>query len=45
MTFVPLTVFVVFVIAILGGPTAFVTIVSNWFYEVAHQVAMWIKYL
>lgn len=45
MTLVPLTIFVLFVIFALGGPTSFINIVSNWVVDVTSYVARWVKSL
>ena len=45
MTVVPVTVFVLFVLIALGGPTAFVNIVANWVSDVVIFVARWIRHL
>lgn len=43
MAFVPLTVFVVFVVLALGGPVNFVNTVSLWIADLAQAVAGWVK--
>jgi hypothetical protein len=43
MTFVPLSVFVLVVIVTLGGPSAFVNVVSLWVVDVVTYVAHWLK--
>lgn len=43
MTLVPLTVFVLFVILALGGPTSFINTVSNWVSDLAMFLARWIR--
>ena len=45
MTFVPLTVLVLIVVYVVGGPVAFVNTVSYWATEVVASVANWVKYL
>jgi len=44
MTTIPLTVFVLFVIAAMGGPTAFVNTVTAWISDLAHYVVAWINH-
>ncbi len=45
MTLVPLSVFILFVIFVLGGPTSFINVLSNWAYEVATYLGRWIRSL
>ena len=43
MTVVPLSVFAFVVIVALGGPSAFVNVVSLWLVDVFTYVAHWLK--
>ena len=45
MLFVPLTVLVLIIIYVLGGPVAFVNTVSNWTVDVLTSVGQWLKHL
>jgi hypothetical protein len=45
MTIVPLTVLVLIVIYIVGGPVAFVSTISDWGAELFDGIVRWIKYL
>ena len=45
MTLVPLTLFVLFVVLALGGPTSFMNIVSNWTYDAGIYIGRWIRSL
>ena len=45
MTFLPLTVLMLIVIYVAGGPVAFVNTVSYWAIEFIGAVTTWIKYL
>jgi len=45
MTVVPLSVFVFVVIVALGGPAAFVNVVSLWVTDLVTYAAHWIKNL
>jgi ABC-type phosphate/phosphonate transport system permease subunit len=44
MTTIPLAVFLLFVVAAMGGPAAFANTVAIWITDLAHYVADWIKY-
>ena len=43
MTLVPLTLFILFVILALGGPTEFMSILSKWAYDAASYLGRWIR--
>ena len=43
MAFVPLTVFVLFVVLALGGPVNFVNTVTLWVVDLAQAFAGWLK--
>ena len=43
MSFVPLTILILFVIVAMGGPVAFVNTVSLWAADFATYVARWVK--
>jgi hypothetical protein len=43
MTLIPLSVFIFVVIVTLGGPTAFMNVVSNWVTDAVAAVAHWLK--
>ena len=43
MTVVPVTVFLLFVVLALGGPTHFVNTVSLWMSDIAQAIVGWIK--
>jgi hypothetical protein len=43
MTTIPLTIFVLFVVAAMGGPTAFLNTVTIWMSDLTHYVMAWIK--
>ena len=45
MTLIPLTVFVVVIVSVMGGPTVFVSTVSQWVSDFVTYCARWIKYL
>jgi len=45
MTTIPLTIFVLFVVAAMGGPAAFVNTVTIWIGDLLRYVAAWFKYL
>src|SRR5262245_9850237 len=45
MTFVPLAVFVIFVIFALGGPTSFLMFVNNWFSDLLRVFLQWLRNL
>ena len=45
MAVVPFTVFVFIVMFALGGPTAFMNIVSNWASDIVYYVLHWLKSL
>ena len=45
MTLVPLTLFILFVILALGGPTSFMNFLSNWAYDASSYFARWIRSL
>ena len=43
MSFVPLTVLILFIVVALGGPVAFVNTLSLWVTDLASYVVGWIK--
>jgi len=43
MTIIPLSVFVFVVIVAMGGPTAFVNVVSMWVVDIVGYLAHWLK--
>ena len=45
MTLVPLAVFVLFVIFALGGPTSFLSFLSNWVIEMTIATTRWLRSL
>lgn len=45
MTVLPVTVLVLIVMYIVGGPVAFVNVVSHWATEFIGAVTTWIRYL
>jgi hypothetical protein len=45
MTVIPLSVFVFVVVVALGGPAAFVNVVSNWAGDIASYLTHWMKHL
>jgi len=45
MTLVPVTVFMLVIVAVMGGPTAFVNTLSLWVTDTLTFVATWLKYL
>ena len=45
MTIVPLTVLVLIVIYIVGGPVAFVNTISHWGTELLDGIVRWIRFL
>lgn len=45
MTLLPATVLILVVMAVMGGPTAFVNTLGLWATEVIASVATWLKYL
>lgn len=45
MTIVPLTVFVLIVLFALGGPTAFMRVVTDWASEISSSVFHWLRNL
>lgn len=45
MAFVPLAVLVFIVVAVMGGPQQFVTVVSQWGIELARYVTDWVRHL
>lgn len=45
MMFVPLTVLILIVVYVLGGPEAFVNTVSSWATDIVSSVAHWLRQL
>jgi len=45
MTLVPVTVFVLVIVVVMGGPTATVHTVSLWIFDILNYVSRWLKYL
>jgi hypothetical protein len=45
MTFVPLTVLVLIIVYVLGGPTAFMNTLSSWVVEILSGAAQWLRQL
>jgi hypothetical protein len=45
MMFVPLTVLVLIVVYVLGGPAAFMNTVSNWAMDGVSTIAHWLRQL
>ena len=45
MALLPLTIFVAFIILVMGGPAAFMNTVALWASDLVSYVATWIKYL
>ncbi len=45
MTLVPVTVFVLVIVAVMGGPTATAHTVSLWISDILDYVSRWLKYL
>jgi hypothetical protein len=45
MSAIPLTVFMLFVIVAMGGPSSFVNTVALWAKDVVSYVLTWLKYL
>jgi hypothetical protein len=45
MVMIPLSVFVFFVMVLVGGPQALVNLVSIWAVDVATYIGYWIKHL
>jgi len=45
MTVIPVTVFLLIVIVLLGGPTAFVNTLSLWVGDLLNAVAAWVRNL
>jgi len=45
MTFIPLTVLLIVVIGVLGGPVQFANIVSGWVSDVTDYVWSWLRHL
>ena len=45
MTVIPVSVFIFVVVVTLGGPTAFMNVVSLWVTDFASYVAHWLKNL
>lgn len=43
MTVIPVTVFLLVVIVLLGGPTAFVNTLSLWVGDLLNSVAAWVR--
>ncbi len=43
MTFIPLTVFILFVISFMGGPLGFMTVASNWVTDVVGFLVNWVR--
>jgi len=43
MTFIPLTIFILFVISFMGGPLGFMNVLANWVTDVSGYIVNWIR--